>query len=156
MHLGDMRRHTTRALLPLPLALAGAVACATGPDDRVLQLLVRTDKALYSLATDNAAAVTLVNQGTMSIYAPMNEYVYVQRFQDGEWWEPMPWFFVDGATPSFPVVPGDSLVAWPMDFDYVGRRPAIYRFLFEVALDPHGRRLVPEQDRVSKPFELRP
>jgi hypothetical protein len=68
----------------------------------------------------------------------------------------MPWFVVDGATLSFPVVPGDSLVALPMDFDYVGRRPGIYRFLFEVALDPHGRRLVPEQDRVSKPFELRP
>jgi hypothetical protein len=32
----------------------------------------------------------------------------------------------------------------------------VYRFVFEVAFDSLGRRLVPEEQRVSHPFELTP
>ena len=39
---------------------------------------------------------------------------------------------------------------------YVGRRPGFYRFLFEVAYDSLGQRLVPETARASPPFEVRP
>jgi hypothetical protein len=156
--LSMMRRQPPLSLsLPFRLALFGALACGTGPDETpVVQLLVRTDKAVYSVAADGAARTTLVNQGSRSIYAPMNEYVYVQRLLNGWWGEPQPWFVVDGLGLSFPVVPGDSLVALPMDFAYVGNRPGIYRFIFEVAFDSKGRRLVPEPLRVSPPFELRP
>jgi hypothetical protein len=156
--LRTMRRQASLSLnFPLALALFGAPACSTGPDETpVVQLLVRTDKAVYSVAADDAARTTLVNQGSRSIYAPMNEYVYVQRLLNGWWGEPQPWFVVDGVGMSFPVAPGDSLVALPMGFAYVGDRPGIYRFIFEVALDPEGRRLVPEPLRVSPPFELRP
>ncbi len=86
----------------------------------------------------------------------MNEFVYVERFSDGEWGNRHAWFSVDGVGISFPVAPGDSLVALPMDFAYVAERPGIYRFVFEVALDPKGHRLVPEPERVSDPFELQP
>jgi hypothetical protein len=101
------------------LAVAAAMACTTEPDeDRLVRLIVRTDKPVYSVAADNAATANEVGL-------------------------------------SFPVLPGDSLVALPMDFGYVGNQSGIYRFRFEVALEPHGRHLVPEMDRVSKPFELK-
>jgi hypothetical protein len=41
-----------------------------------------------------------------------------------------------------------------MDFDYVNNRAGLYRFVFVVALDPDGRHLLPEIERVSPPFEL--
>lgn len=152
-----LRQPTFPLSQAIPLALAGALACGTGPDeDPVIQLVVRTDKAEYSLAVDHGAITTLVNQGTIPLYAPMNEYVYVQRLLNGWWGPPQPWFVVDGVGLSFPVAPGDSLVALQMGFDYVGNRPGIYRFIFEVAFDSKGRRLVPEPLRVSPPFELRP
>ncbi len=44
------------------LALVGGLACSTGPDaEPVVELLVLTDKAVYSLAADTAATTTLVN-----------------------------------------------------------------------------------------------
>lgn len=143
--------------LTWPLLLVSALACGTGPDeDPVIQLVVRTDKPVYSLATDNAAIPTLVNQGNVPLYAPMNEYVYVQRLLNGRWGPLQPWFVVDGIGPSFPVLPGDSLVALEMSFDYVGNRPGTFRFLFELAFDRNGRRLVPEPLRATPAFELRP
>jgi hypothetical protein len=87
----------------------------------------------------------------------MNEYVYVERLVDGRWQDRRPWFAVDGLGISFPVPAGDSLVAAiPMGFGYVDRQPGFYRFLFEVAFDSLGRRLVPGAERASPPFELRP
>lgn len=134
-------------------ALAGC--SSSGPSGlQVPDLLVSTDKAVYSLAVDQAAQPTLVNQGTVPIYAPMNEYVYVERWSGEDWIDRMPWFVVDGHGPSFPVAPGDSLAALPMDFSYVDNLAGIYRFVFEVALDPNGRHPLPEADRVSQPFEI--
>jgi hypothetical protein len=103
---------------------------------------------------DEAAQPTLVNLGTVPIYAPMNEYVYVERWSGENWIDRIPWFVVDGNGASFPIAPGDSLAALPMDFDYINNLAGIYRFVFEVALDPNGRHLVPEADRVSQPFEI--
>jgi hypothetical protein len=136
-------------------AIAAAAGCgSSGPGDLdVPGLLVRTDKRVYSLAVDREARITLVNQGPVTIYAPMNEYVYVEQWDGDEWINRRPWFAVDGVGISFPVVPGDSL-AEAMDFRYVNNQAGTYRFLFEVALDPRGRRLVPEADRASEPFEL--
>jgi hypothetical protein len=134
-------------------ALAG---CGSGePSDlEAPDLLVRTDKAVYSLALDRAARATLVNQGALPIYAPMNEYVYVEHWNGKHWINRTPWFAVDGIGRSFAVAAGDSLAAMPMDFDYVNNRPGIYRFIFEVALDPQGHHLLPEAERASEPFEL--
>jgi predicted small lipoprotein YifL len=140
-------------LFPLFPALAGCGS--SGPSDLpVADLLVRTDKPAYSLAVDQAAQPILVNQGTVSIYAPMNEYVYIEQWTGQEWINRTSWFTVDGYGTSLPIAPGDSLAALPMDFGYVNNRAGIYRFVFEVALDPNGRNLVPEADRVSQPFEV--
>jgi hypothetical protein len=151
--LDRMTLQARRWLLP---AIAAAAGCGpSGPTDlQVPDLLVRTDKTAYSLAVDRAARPTLVNQGTVSIYAPMNEYVFVEQWTGEEWINRTPWFTVDGYGISLPIAPGDSLTAPPMDFDYVNNRAGIYRFVFEVALDPKGRRLVAEADRVSLPFEV--
>jgi hypothetical protein len=140
-------------LLSATIALAGC-GSSEPSDLQVADLLVRTDKPSYSLELDQAAQPTLVNQGTVSIYAPMNEYVYVEQWTGYEWINRTPWFTVDGIGVSFPVAPGDSLSALPMDFGYVNNRAGIYRFVFEVALDPHGRHLVPEAERASQAFEL--
>jgi len=149
-------RGTLAMLIRLFPLLTGLVGCGSnGPSDLpVADLLIRTDKPVYSLAQDQAAQPTLVNQGTVPIYAPMNEYVYVEQWSGEDWINRIPWFVVDGHGPSFPIAAGDSLAAPPMDFEYVNNRAGIYRFVFEVALDPSGRHLVPEADRASQPFEL--
>jgi hypothetical protein len=41
-----------------------------------------------------------------------------------------------------------------MSFGYVGRRAGVYRFVFHVTVDRLGRLLVPEEQRVSAPFEV--
>lgn len=149
-------RRTLGVLIRLFPLLTGLLGCGSSePSDlQLAQLLIRTDKPVYSLAQDRAAQPTLVNQGTVPIYAPMNEYVYVEQWTGEEWINRTSWFVVDGDGTSFPIAPGDSLAALPMDFAYVNNRAGIYRFVFEVALDPNGRHLVPEADRVSQPFEL--
>jgi hypothetical protein len=149
-------RLTFRVPLRVLAVLTAIAGCgSTEPRDlRVPELLVRTDKTVYSLAVDEAAQPTLVNLGTVPIYAPMNEYVYIERWSGENWIDRIPWFVVDGNGASFPIAPGDSLAALPMDFDYVNNLPGIYRFVFEVALDPNGHHLVPEADRVSQPFEI--
>ena len=158
--------HSERALgratfLPVLATLVSLVpasmaACDKTPADLpTAQLQVRTDKSEYSLASDNAATTVLLNLGPAVVYAPMNEYVYVERLVGGRWQDRRPWFAVDGVGISFPVAPGDSL-AESMGFRVVGRQPGMYRFVFEVAYDSLGRRLVPEELRTSPPFELRP
>jgi hypothetical protein len=139
------------------LTLVGAAAChdtPTGPGTVVLQ--VQADKAEYSLASDNGATALLVNLGPATVYAPMNEYVYVEKLEAGQWRDRHPWFFVDGVGVSFAVGAGDSLGGPQMSFDYVSRQPGTYRFVFEVAFDSVGRRIVPEAQRVSAPFALNP
>ena len=110
----------------------------------------------YSLATDVEAKTFLVNLGPALVYAPMNEYVYVERLADGKWQDRHPWYAVDGVGISFAVGVADTLSGFSMNFAYVDRRPGVYHFVFEVALDSLGRHLVPEGQRVSPPFELKP
>lgn len=150
-----MSRPSVR-LLPALLALLPLSGCSsTGPSALTApKVLIATDKSVYSLSVDVEARVTLINQGPLPIYAPMNEYVYVEQRSDNGWINRSPWFVVDGLGPSFPVAPGDSLTSPPMSFGYVNRRAGTYRFVFEVALDRFGRQLVPEEQRVSAPFEV--
>ena len=144
-----------RSALSIPTILAVIGCGTTSPDELgIPDLLVRTDKPAYSLAVDRVARPTLINQGSISIYAPMNEYVYVEQRSGDQWINRTPWFAVDGSGVSFAIAPGDSLAALPMDFDYVNNRAGVYRFVFVVALDPDGRHLLPETERVSRPFEL--
>jgi hypothetical protein len=151
---GLMPHPTAVRLLPALLAVTALAGCgSTDPSDLgAPALLVKTDKLVYSLSVDVEAHVTLINHGSVRIYAPMNEYVYVEQWSDNGWINRSPWFVVDGIGPSFPVAPGDSLTSPPMSFAYVNRRAGTYRFVFEVALDRLGRHLVPEEQRVSEPF----
>jgi hypothetical protein len=147
----------TSSTIALPLLAIVVLSCTspTGEDGSV-RLLVQTDKTTYSLATDTAAEPRLINQGSVLVYAPMNEYVAVQHFESGRWGTPKPWFSVDGAGISFPIMPGDTLHALPMDFAYVANAPGLYRFVFEIARDSLGHQLVSEDLRVSPPFDLQP
>ena len=155
------RRSTTGVLRTgsalLVLGIVGSSACHDAPTTvPSVQLLVRSDKLQYSLAFDVEARTELVNLGPAVVYAPMNEYVYVERFDAGRWQDRHPWFAVDGVGSSFPVDVGDTLSGFSMSFAYVDRRPGVYRFVFEVAFDSLGHRLVPEEQRVSPSFELTP
>ena len=147
----------TRAAAGVVAALL-VLACGSTPTEpaRSATLEVTTDKAVYSLGADMGATPMLVNLGPDTVYAPMSEYVYVEKQTAGGWTGGTPWFTVDGVGDSFPVPPGDTLVAWAMSFGYVNREPGVYRFVFVVAHDPRGSRLVPEAGRVSAPFELTP
>ena len=144
-------------LLVLGLSAVLALSCnnPTGGSGSVT-LVVQTDKSTYSLTLDTAAQTLLINRGSVRVYAPMNEYVAVQRFQDGVWGAAQPWFTVDGAGISFPIMPGDTLRALPMDFAYVGDAPGHYRFVFEIARDSLGHQILAEDQRVSPSFELQP
>lgn len=123
------------------------VACTTGPSEGVsVNLLVRSDKAVYSLAADHSAQLVLHNRGDRSVFLPMNEYVAVEHLEAGGWGEGIVWFTVDGVGISFRLSPGDSLVGHPMDFRYIDQQPGQYRFVFEVALDSLGHELVPYAD----------
>jgi hypothetical protein len=151
-----MTRPTSARLLSILLALTATAGCgSTDPSGLgVADLLVKTDKSVYSLSVDAEARVILINRGPVQIYAPMNEYVYVEQWSENGWINRSPWFTVDGADVSFPVAPGDSLTSPPMSFWYVNRRAGTYRFVFEVALDRVGSHLIPEEQRASQPFEV--
>jgi hypothetical protein len=137
------------------LVLAAINGCGTSEpnQDLLVDLVVRTDKPVYSLAVDEAAVVTLFNLGTRRLYVPMGEYVHIQQWGGDSWINSMPWFFIDGYTLSLKIEPGDSLVALPMDFGYVGNRAGYYRFMFYASPDPQLRTFVPEAKRVAE-FQL--
>ena len=150
-----MSRVTTR-MLPTLLAVTTFIGCgSTSPSALTTpDLVVKTDKSVYSLSEDVEAHVSQVNPGPLQIYAPMNEYVFVEEWSENGWINRQPWFAVDGFGPSFPVAPGDTLQSPAMSFGYIGRRAGVYRFVFHVTLDRLGRQLVPEEQRVSKSFEV--
>src|ERR671916_784669 len=109
---------TTVRLLPALLAVATLTGCgSTSPSALTTpDVVVKTDKSVYSLSEDVEARVTLVNQGPLQIYAPMNEYVAVEQWSDNGWINRQPWFFVDGFGPTISVAPGDTLGSPPMNF----------------------------------------
>lgn len=126
---------------------------SSGPADVNLpELLIRTDKPAYSKSVDSGVRVTLVNHGQSWIYAPMGEYVHIEQWSENGWINRGPWFVVDG-TGNLQVAPGDSLIPLPMDLDYVSRA-GTYRYIFYIGLDPFGRHLVPESERVSNEFRV--
>ena len=150
-----------RARLPILAVICGLVAAIAACSDRsptasagTLELTVSSDRSVYSLATDSGAEPILVNRGSVRVYLPMNEYVFVQRFEAGAWSEPRPWFAIDGMGISFALEPGDTLRSLAMNFGYVASTPGVYRFIFEIAKDPKGRELLSESQRISPPFEL--
>jgi hypothetical protein len=132
-----MTRPTSARLLSILLALTATAGCgSTDPSGLgVADLLVKTDKSVYSLSVDAEARV-------------------IEQWSENGWINRSPWFTVDGADVSFPVAPGDSLTSPPMSFWYVNRRAGTYRFVFEVALDRVGSHLIPEEQRASQPFEV--
>jgi hypothetical protein len=146
---------TTLRLLPALLALSAVAACgSTDPSGLgAAELLVRTDKAIYSKADDGPVSTTLVNQGSVPVYLLMGDYVYIEQASDNGWIYQGPWFFVDGYTVSFPLAAGDSLEVLPMDLDYIARA-GTYRFVYQVSLDPLMRRMLPKEVRVSPPFQV--
>src|SRR5687767_8855603 len=101
------------------LSAASGFACDHSAAEPAAELRVFTDKV--ALTSDVAARPTLVNVGPGDVHAPMNEYVYVERFDGEHWRDRQPWFSVDGFGISFPLRAGDSLSAPPMNFAYVGR-----------------------------------
>jgi hypothetical protein len=139
------------------IALTGCSDATAPAPAPVVHLSVRTDQSVYSMARDSAAWGVLMNLGPDPVYAPMNEFVFVEQWSNGQWVDRHPWFAVDGVGISFRLSSGDSLTTFmPMPFGYVGNRPGTYRFAFEVAYDSLGRRLVPESLSASPPFELQP
>ena len=146
--------HRVSGVFIMLLIITGCVGENT-LDLRQLDLTISVSKPAYSLAQDAGATVALRNHGSDNVYAPMNEYVYVERLENGRWVDRSPWFAIDGTSVSFPVAPGDSLVEY-MNFGYVNRLPGTYRFVFELALDPEGRRRVPFERTASAPFAVQP
>jgi hypothetical protein len=143
-----------RRFLPSLLCVA---ACSTEPKAAgSVDLLVRSDKSVYSLAVDSSARPTLLNRGERPVYLPMNEYVAVEHLSAGAWEEGVVWFAVDGPGISFRVEPGDSVLAFPMSFGYINRQPGQYRFVFAVALDSLGHDVLPYSATRSAPFEVQP
>lgn len=142
------------------VAVGGVVliwACNSTPTEPPsATLVITTEKSVYSVKDDYGATPMLINLGPDTVYGPMSEYVYVEKYLDGAWVNRQPWFTVDGIGVSFPVAPNDTLRAITMGFGYVGRSPGTYRFVFYLAYDPKGRRPVPEALRVSAAFDLIP
>jgi hypothetical protein len=133
------------------------LACSTSPaDGGAVDLLVSSDKPVYTLAADQSAKPLLINRGDRPVYLPMNENVAVEHLEAGIWQQGIVWFVVDGDGISFRLDPGDSLAAEPMDFGYINREPGQYRFVFEVALDSQGHELLPYSATSSAPFEVQP
>jgi hypothetical protein len=132
------------------------LACSTSPaDGGAVDLLVRSDKPVYTLA-DRSAKPLLINRGDRPVYLPMNEYVAVEHLEAGIWQQGIVWFVVDGDGISFRLDLGDSLATEPMDFGYINREPGQYRFVFEAALDSQGHELLPYSATSSAPFEVQP
>jgi len=63
------------------LILIAACSDTTSPNGSI-DLSVMTDKAVYSLGSDQTAEPSLINRGSMRVYMPMNEYGAVQRVEE--------------------------------------------------------------------------
>jgi hypothetical protein len=148
-----MMPRTCRLCPALLLVLVAACGSTEPSAIAAPDLLVRTDKSMYSKSADEAVIVTLVNQGSTPIHVLMGDYVYIEQASDNGWLYKGPWFFADGYGPSFPVAPGDTLGALPMGLDYIARA-GTYRVVYQVSLDPQMRTLLPKEIRVSQPFRV--
>jgi hypothetical protein len=145
----------TARLLSALLALTAVSGCgSTDPSALTTpELLVETDKSGYSFSADADVQVTLINQGPLPIYAPMDQYVFVEQWSDNGWINRSGWFFIDGFGPTFSIAPGDTLLSPSMSLQYLNRA-GTYRFIFAVTVDRLGRQLIPEEQRVSEPFTV--
>jgi len=87
-----MRTKSQLLLVVVPLMVLLASCTSPTSSSSAIDLLVQSDKSIYYLASDEAAQPMLINRGSVTVYLPMNEYVAVQRFDNGVWSEPRPWF----------------------------------------------------------------
>jgi hypothetical protein len=150
-----MPQSTPARLLPALLALAAITSCgSTEPSGlHAPELLVRTDKAVYSKAVNEPVKTTVINSGANMVYFLMGDYVYIEQASDNGWIYRGPWFFIDGYGLSFPLAPGDSMEVLPMDMGYIGRA-GVYRFVFQVSADRLMRGMLPKEERISEPFTV--
>ena len=126
-------------------------------DNPPVNLTVRNDKPVYSLAADQFARAVLINRGPATVYLRVTgEYVVAEKFRGGLWRDPRAYFTTDGIGISVPIAPGDSINGYDMDFAYVDNAPGTYRFRFFVFEDPDTRNLVPASKSAGPAFELRP
>jgi hypothetical protein len=130
----------------------------TGPGEPGLDLRIGTDRLEYSLSSDSAVYVALVNTGVDTVYmwAPsFNRRLEIWRHF--EWRDLGPWYLiVAGGFVLVPVVPGDSLpddVPLPLASEIIPG-PGLYRFAFTVYRDPDLTELLPVALRVSNVFKL--
>jgi hypothetical protein len=136
------------------VAMTGILACSTEPNRESLsELRIRTDKTAYSKSLDQSVEITVVNEGSFRVYAPMGEYVHIEQWSENGWINQGPWFFVDGVGRSFPIEAGDTHVPLGMDLDYIARA-GTYRFIFYLSFDPSLRRPVHLDERVSNEFQV--
>jgi hypothetical protein len=127
----------------------------TDPDLSPFNLAVTTDRSRYVLPADSLALVTLTNHSDQPVFLPMDSYVVYERLRDGEWRDAFAWFVVDGFGRSFPIAPGASNTDVLRLWFYLPDSPGTYRFRYYAYADSALKRLLPLDERVSAPFELR-
>jgi hypothetical protein len=151
-----MPRPTSACLFWSLLTLSVTSGCGSSTDPSglsIAELLVQTDKAIYSMAHNEPVKITVINHGSSKVFFLMGDYVYIEQASDNGWIYRGPWFFVDGMGMSFSLAPGDSMEVLPMDMAYVNRA-GVYRFVFQASLDQLMRRMLPKEERVSEPFTV--
>ena len=150
-----LMRTSTRLVIGSAATLLLGCGEPTGGLTLRYHLSVESDKAVYSLSTDSSAYVTVENRSDRPIFLPMDSYVVYERLVDGEWRDAFAWFVVDGVGRSFRIAAGarhtDVLQLW----FYLVNRPGTYRFRYLAYADSSVQRLLPLEERVSPPFEVR-
>jgi len=156
MELWNQRQVFGGACITIISVVVAACDVGAGPGEPWPDLRIETDRLEYSLSSDLAVHVALVNVGVESVYTwspSFNRRLEIRR--NGEWHDLGAWYLIlTGGFFLVPIPPGDSLPAeLPLGSSII-QGPGTYRFAFTVYRDPALNELLPVALRVSNAFEL--
>ena len=150
---------TSRTSLAASLALAASLtlaACGDSTAPARFQVVVTTDKPVYTSGVDKSAVATIENRSNRTVYLPKDFYVFSERLVRGSWTDPFAWFFAGGTfEESIPLAPGEKL-SNPLPLYYYIGYAAPLRIRYLAYEDARMTRSLPAQQRVTTEFRIAP
>lgn len=122
----------------------------------VSDVSVNVENVAYIFDSGQRPLVTLRNDSKHYVYLGLGSFVGFEQFKYGQWINFTDWFAIFGNVPYQSLAPGKSITHdLPFDYFQLEEIPGTYRFKFFVYRDTELSTLLPLNQRVSQPFEVK-